>query len=74
MIRESNDIIMAVEEAFPDRNAAGTPTRLVSRAHARLSFDTSSCCSHRPLLPQGDPRVRPLLSLERELFSAWSRD
>mmetsp|Transcript_30917 Transcript_30917/g.91861 ORF Transcript_30917/g.91861 Transcript_30917/m.91861 type:complete len:474 (-) Transcript_30917:252-1673(-) len=45
VIRESNDIIMAVEEAFPDR----------------------------PLLPQGDPRVRPLLSLERELFSAWFR-
>ena len=49
VIRESNDIIMAVERAFPET----------------------------PLLPaEDDPayeRVRPLLSLERELFSAWFR-
>jgi glutathione S-transferase len=51
-IAESNDIIMAIEAAFPD---------------------------HRPLLPspEADPerhaRVRPLLSLEREVFSAWFR-
>ena len=46
-IRESNDILQAIEDAFPER----------------------------PLIPpQGDPRsarVRPLLTLERQLFSAW---
>ena len=51
VIRESNDIIMAVEQAFPER----------------------------PLLPSADAdperaaRVQPLLTLERELFSAWFR-
>ena len=52
VIRESNDIIMAVESAFPEA---------------------------RPLLPSPEEepekhaRVRPLLTLERELFSAWFR-
>ena len=49
VIRESNDIIMEVERAFPET----------------------------PLLPsEGDvgyERVRPLLGLEREIFSAWFR-
>ena len=51
VIRESNDIIMAVERAFPEN----------------------------PLLPdeatepEKAARVRPLLALERELFSAWFR-
>jgi len=48
-IRESNDILQAIEDAFPER----------------------------PLIPPpSDPRsarVRPLLTLERQLFSAWFR-
>jgi glutathione S-transferase len=49
VIKESNDIVWALEEAFPDR----------------------------ALLPHADAakmaRVMPLLSLEREAFSAWFR-
>ena len=51
VIRESNDIMMAIEQAYPEN----------------------------PMLPDGnvDPeaaaRVRPLLTLERELFSTWFR-
>mmetsp|Transcript_51871 Transcript_51871/g.103223 ORF Transcript_51871/g.103223 Transcript_51871/m.103223 type:complete len:385 (-) Transcript_51871:542-1696(-) len=51
VIRESNDIIMAIESAFPDR-------ALLPDAETN---------------PKQAARVRPLLSLERELFSAWFR-
>jgi len=51
VIRESNDIIMAVERAFPE--------------HPLLPSEDSE--------PEASDRVRPLLTLERELFSAWFR-
>ena len=51
VIRESNDIMMAVEQAFPQR-----PMLPDARAE-----------------PERAARVKPLLTLERELFSAWFR-
>ena len=48
VIKESNDILEAIEAAYPDLN---------------------------PMLPKASdpqyPRVRPLLQLERSLFSSW---
>lgn len=44
VIRESNDIMFAIEEAFPERT----------------------------MMP-ANPRIKPLLRLERELFGSWFR-
>jgi glutathione S-transferase len=51
VIRESNDIIAAIDQAFPEHPMVPSP-------------DAD---------PERHARVRPLLSLERELFSAWFR-
>lgn len=52
VIRESNDIMMAVERAFPE-------------ARPMLPDEATD--------PEAAARVRPLLTLERELFSGWFR-
>ena len=51
VIRESNDIMMAIEQAFPE----------------------NPMLPDRDANPEAAARVRPLLTLERELFSAWFR-
>ena len=51
VIRESNDIIQALEDEFPE--------------HPMLPTEESDADAFR--------RVRPLLALERQLFSAWFR-
>lgn len=57
VIRESNDIMMAIEEAFP-ASPEGPYKRMLPDATSE---------------PEQASRVRPLLALEREVFSAWFR-